>query len=206
MHRLSSVGAPLILDGMSDGMGEYIKRRRAEMGVNQTALAAESGLTKSHLSSIEAGKIAFPNADIRRRLAKALGVSHLKLLVAAGEITEEEIGTAGAVGVIERDPADHREVLIERLRELNWTPDVQAYFDQVMRGFPMDARKIEITSKDQETELRAQVKGGLAIQTDNPTEAYACAKCGNIISFAGPGMTLIGNTVECSVCRTLNRI
>lgn len=86
-----------------EGIGPFVRRIRDDRGESQTALAERAGLTRSHMAQIESGKIAFPNADIRRRLAKALGVSHVQLLVAAGELADAEIEAAGVVGVIERD-------------------------------------------------------------------------------------------------------
>lgn len=99
-------------------LAEYLKQKREEQGILASQLADKAGLTRSHISEIERGKIALPNADIRRRLAAALGVSHLDLLVAAGEITEAELGTS--VGLVERDDQDPRELLIDRIRELPW--------------------------------------------------------------------------------------
>lgn len=74
------------------------------------------------MSAIESGRIKLPSTDIRRRLAAALGVSHLDLLVAAGEITEQELGTT--VGLVEVAPDDPREAFIERVRRLKWTEGV----------------------------------------------------------------------------------
>jgi len=76
---------------MQNGIGEFVRARRTELGWNQTELAGRTGLTRGHLSTIEAGKIAVPAVDIRRRLAAALNVRHVDLLVAAGELTEDEI-------------------------------------------------------------------------------------------------------------------
>jgi hypothetical protein len=66
------------------------------------------------VNRIEAGMTQIPEADVRRQLAKAPGVSHLELLIVAGEITEEEV--AGAVGRVERDQDPAHEALIERVR------------------------------------------------------------------------------------------
>ena len=78
-------------------LATYVIEKRSEAGLRATDLASASGLTKSYISELERGKIALPNADIRRRLARALGVSHLDLLVAAGEITSAELGTVAGV-------------------------------------------------------------------------------------------------------------
>jgi transcriptional regulator with XRE-family HTH domain len=87
---------------MESGLGNYIRRRREELKMTAAQLVEQSGVSKSHLSQIEKGKIAFPNAEIRRRLAWALGVSHVDLLVAAGELNAEEVVTAGVEGAVQR--------------------------------------------------------------------------------------------------------
>lgn len=100
---------------MSTPLGDYIRARRDDLGLTQTDLADRALLQRAHLSEIERGKIALPNAVIRRNLAGALGVSHLDLLVAAGEITQEELGTVA--GIVERNPDDPREQLIQAIRQ-----------------------------------------------------------------------------------------
>ena len=97
-------------------LASYVIEKRTEVGLRATDLASASGLTKSYISELERGKIALPNADIRRRLAKALGVSHLDLLVAAGEITPQELGTVA--GIVERDPDDPRTELHQMLDDV----------------------------------------------------------------------------------------
>ena len=74
------------------------------------------------LSDIERDRIKLPNADVRRRLAKALGVSHLDLLIAAGELLPEEVVAAGKVGVIEERADDLSVALVERLRHARLEP------------------------------------------------------------------------------------
>lgn len=115
---------------MSAPLGDYIKARRIELGLGQAQVGDSAGITKSHMSQIESGKIALPNADIRRRLAAALGVSHLDLLVAAGEITEAELGTS--VGVVEVADDDPRERAIQRLRNITWTEGVERSVNVVL--------------------------------------------------------------------------
>lgn len=72
-------------------LAEYVMARRGMLGITVTQLAERSGLSKSEISSIEAGRIKLPGADKRRRLAATLGGFHAELLVNAGEITPEEI-------------------------------------------------------------------------------------------------------------------
>src|SRR5262245_33677345 len=97
-HPVSSVVGRRTIRGMetngsgTNGLGGYVRARRDRNGWSLTSLAARSGLSKSELSAIEAGKIKLPGADKRRRLAEALSVRHVDLLVAAGEITADEAG------------------------------------------------------------------------------------------------------------------
>lgn len=97
MNKCQLAIHPGTLSTMST-LADYIKARRDLLGWTQQRLGEEAGLTKSHLSQIEGGKIALPSAEIRRRLAKALGVRHIDLLIAAGEITPEEADLAKAAG------------------------------------------------------------------------------------------------------------
>lgn len=106
---------------MPTGIGAYIKSKRAELGLNQTELAERAEMTRSHLAVIESGKVNLPNADLRRRIARALGVSHLDILVAAGEITRDELQEDGIIGTVEPDPV--RAELIASLNRLPLTGD-----------------------------------------------------------------------------------
>ena len=118
---LSIVERPLMLQGMTAGLGAFIKDRRQQLGITQTELAERSALTKSHLSAIESGKIGLPNADIRRKLAEALGVTHLDLLVAAGELTAGEARALG--GGLTGQDADPRKERIYALLRTAAIPD-----------------------------------------------------------------------------------
>lgn len=77
--------------GCMDTLGSYIKQRRELLGISQTDLAANLDMPRAHLAQIESRKIALPNAGLRRRLAAVLGVRHVDLLVAAGELDVTEV-------------------------------------------------------------------------------------------------------------------
>lgn len=118
---------------MSNGLGAFVKERRAYLQMSQTALAQAAGLAKSYLSQIEAGKIAFPNADVRRRLAQALLVTHMDLLVAAGEITVAELG--GESGLPQPQygaPPDDLRSLFERVE---WVEPRITWVKEILQGF-----------------------------------------------------------------------
>jgi transcriptional regulator with XRE-family HTH domain len=80
------------MNTLTEGFGAYVLARRRALGLTQGELADRIGLNRAHLSQIESGKIGLPAADIRRRLAAALGVRHVDLLIAAGELTPDEAG------------------------------------------------------------------------------------------------------------------
>lgn len=67
------------------------------LGLAQTELAEKAGLSKVQVNQIERGRTLWPGAETRRKLAAALGGFHGELIVAAGEITPEEIVEAANV-------------------------------------------------------------------------------------------------------------
>jgi transcriptional regulator with XRE-family HTH domain len=73
------------------GMGAYIRAVREARGMTQSALALRVGTSRAYLSQIESGKVSLANADTRRKLADELGIRHVDLLVAAGELAPDEI-------------------------------------------------------------------------------------------------------------------
>ncbi len=109
---------------MGGGLGQYIRQRRTSLGLTQESVAEQAGIGRSHLSQIESGKIGLPNATIRRRLAKTLRVRHVDLLVAAGEISEDEVrnGTAPEPSeldeIADRLTVDARDALLAVARQL----------------------------------------------------------------------------------------
>lgn len=109
---------------MANGLGEFVRKRRIELGLTQERVAAAAGVGRAHLSQIESGKIELPNVDLRRRLAAALDVSHLDLLVVAGELDADEVGRAAAAPWSELDalaasmPSEARDALLTIARHL----------------------------------------------------------------------------------------
>lgn len=78
------------------------------------------GLSIGYLSQLETGKITWPNADVRRRIAQWLGVSHLDVIMLTGEITADEIQAVGSEGIAEPDPNDPSGELCTLIRRVNW--------------------------------------------------------------------------------------
>lgn len=73
-----------------DALAGFIRDRRNQLGITQAALADLADVRRDLIAQIESGKSKLPQPDNRRRLAKALGVSHVELLIAAGELTRDE--------------------------------------------------------------------------------------------------------------------
>lgn len=96
---LSSANKRLTIIVMNTDLATLVKAQRERTGLSLRKTAETLGMASGHFSQIETGKITLPNAHVRRTLAAWLGISHLDLLVAAGEIGEDEIAAAGAVGV-----------------------------------------------------------------------------------------------------------
>ena len=90
MHLVSMGNQPCSLKPMATSLSDYLQRRLDELGWSQRELAARAEMKPSHVSQIVSGKIALPSPDIRRRLAHELGVRHVDLLIAAGEISDDE--------------------------------------------------------------------------------------------------------------------
>jgi len=86
----------------NSGIGAFVREKRESLGLTQTALAGKTGISRARMSQIEGGAVALPGADHRRRLATALNVRHIELLVAAGELTEDEISDVAPL--VSNDP------------------------------------------------------------------------------------------------------
>lgn len=108
-------------------LGEYIRERREVLGLNQTELSRRADVPRETINRLENNKTALPFADTRRRLANALGVSHIDLLIAAGELNPDEVRVAGVELVVPPDPI--AEAMIAKLRRIRWTPMVVRVLD-----------------------------------------------------------------------------
>ena len=108
-----------ILMLMMRTLGGYIRDYLDRTGLSQTELATRAGVPRVTINRLVKEKTALPDADTRRKLASAMGVSHLDIIVAAGEIEPEEVASAGAEGVVERSAAPPE--IHDVLRNLDWS-------------------------------------------------------------------------------------
>ena len=80
------------MGGMENGgLGAFVRARRQRLGLTTVALADLAGISQPYLSNIERGKNRLPSEAVRRRLAAVLGTTNLEMLVAAGEVTQEDL-------------------------------------------------------------------------------------------------------------------
>jgi transcriptional regulator with XRE-family HTH domain len=71
-------------------LAERVKHERERRRYTQTELAKAADITQGLLSRIEAGKVQAPNADIIKRLARALWVSTDHLLCMESDDKDSE--------------------------------------------------------------------------------------------------------------------
>lgn len=72
-------------------LAAYIRERRLQLGMTQVELSLAADVSQPLISDIERGQTKLPNADARRKIAQALGIRHVDLLVAAGELWPDEL-------------------------------------------------------------------------------------------------------------------
>lgn len=129
MHQEYSTSTPVSIGVNSDTvmcmmrtLASYITERREALGLNQTELAKRSGVPRTTVNRIETGTTKLPEANVRRLIAKGLGVSHLDLLVAAGELSEEEAGLRHGGGhMIDGNVEEH---LLPLIQVIDWSDEL----------------------------------------------------------------------------------
>jgi len=111
-----------------DRLAELVQARRRMLGLTQAELAQRAGVSQTYISNLERGRNQLPKVQIRRQIAQALRMSHIDLLIAAGELDRHELpGSADAVrpvvvGLASRLdslPADTRRALERVIDELH---------------------------------------------------------------------------------------
>ncbi|OGN99773.1 MAG: transcriptional regulator [Chloroflexi bacterium RBG_13_51_52] len=74
-------------------LGKILKQQRITVPLTLQELAAESGVSSSHLGRIERGE-RFPSARILRKIAKPLGFNEDELFTLAGFLSPQASGVA----------------------------------------------------------------------------------------------------------------
>lgn len=69
-------------------VGEYIKKKRTEMGISQRELAQSANISNAEISRIESGMRKQPSPDVLKNIATALNIFCEKLYMIAGYIND----------------------------------------------------------------------------------------------------------------------
>lgn len=79
-------------------LGSLIRNQRMDLNLTQVEVADRVGISQTYLSNLERGRVHLPDVEVRRRLAEALRLSHVDILIAAGELDAHELpGSVDAV-------------------------------------------------------------------------------------------------------------
>lgn len=140
-------------------LGQFIRQRRIDLGMTQVELSALTGIGQGNISDLERGRISLPSVAMRRKIAAALDVAHVDLLVAAGEVSEEEIRQSGVIaslpplGSVKRD----------WMTFANNLPDnMVRVLLLVCRGIVAQTRQHQITHEDVALDLSLRPEVGSA--------------------------------------------
>jgi transcriptional regulator with XRE-family HTH domain len=87
----------VIMNHSNNDLGKIIKQQRITVPLTLQELAAESGVSSSHLGRIERGE-RFPSARILRKIARPLGFDEDELFTLAGFLTPQASGVAEESG------------------------------------------------------------------------------------------------------------
>ena len=78
---------------MENNLGKILKQQRITIPLTLQELAAQSGVSSSHLGRIERGE-RFPSARILRKVSKPLGFEEDELFTLAGFLSPQASGVA----------------------------------------------------------------------------------------------------------------
>ena len=113
----------------------------------QIEFARATGFKPQTVNTWLRGKVTLPQIDARRRLARELGISHVELLVAMGELDEDEVAI----------PEDPRSPAVKRLQplldEIRWTPQTLRMVEDQL-AFIRDAQRGALSPSTSSWELR----------------------------------------------------
>jgi len=82
-----------VTDNEPGHIGLHLKRQRVSVPLTLTELAAQTGISPSHLGRIERGE-RFPSARVLRKLARPLGFEEDELFTLAGYLSPQLPGIA----------------------------------------------------------------------------------------------------------------
>ena len=105
---------------MTSELGTKLRTHRQNLGLNIREAAAILQIATGYMSQLENGRVERPGVDVRRRVAEFLGITHLEILVMIGEISADEVATAGKQGVRQYSEGDPRTEIMAAVDAVNW--------------------------------------------------------------------------------------
>src|SRR5215204_2493729 len=128
---------------------DWIKTERKRRGWSQDELARRAGITQGAVSHIEQGRRGEPTYETLKALAR----------VFAYDTVDEMFVAAGLAGA---QPPDELDALLERLRQLGYSPHKLKAIEQGVVDFPPEERAALIE------DLRAEIRAMEAAQARDP--------------------------------------
>jgi len=78
----------LVLEKFQKSFGEFLTEKRKEKKITMRELERRSGISQAYISQLENGKRNPPKPEVLKKLAEALEIQYILLLVAAGYMEE----------------------------------------------------------------------------------------------------------------------
>ena len=92
----------------SNALGAFVKQQRTLLGLTQQQLANRIGAAdRSYVTRLERGDIQRPSLEVREKLAEALEVDPLRIMVEMGDLTDDQIRAGEPV------PVRYRELVVK---------------------------------------------------------------------------------------------
>lgn len=105
---------------MNVTLAQLVRQRiDTAFGGNKAAFARAIGVSPQTTGQLVSGQTTLPTVEVRRRLARELGISHIQIFIMAGELDESEVREAGVEGVVEEGPRAHLHAVIDQY-EWEW--------------------------------------------------------------------------------------
>lgn len=103
--------------------GDYVAKIIKSRGLTYGEVAERAGETDDYVRQVVAGRVKLPDPERRRKLAKALRVTSLDLLMAAGQLNDRDLEEAEQAGVLRTTTPDDVAELTRTLRQIRMTPE-----------------------------------------------------------------------------------
>ncbi len=80
-----------------DSLGNYLRKKREELGLSLNDVHSKTGITDSRLSRLENDSYGEPSASILKTLAETYKISVVELFIKAGYLTYESLDMSNQI-------------------------------------------------------------------------------------------------------------